>query len=477
MNFESSRTKIVVTLGPASANASVIKQMIREGVDVFRLNFSHGSREGHLKTLNIIRSLSKEMNIQVAVLADLQGPKIRIGELEGGSILLQAKQDIILTTAEITGNSERISVGYGDFAKDVEAGDHVLLDDGKIQLKVLETDHQENVKCEVLHGGELLPRKGVNLPDSDLSLPSLTEKDLEDAEFVLQHGVDWIALSFVRKARDIAALQQIIKNHNSRAKIIAKIEKPEALREIDRIVEISDAVMVARGDLGVEMPFDQIPLIQKDLVKRCIENARPVIIATQMMESMIGNFRPTRAEANDVANAVLDGADALMLSAETSIGRYPVEAVRNMQKIISWTEEKAYRFHLGHKPSKELDDYLPNSICYNAQKMAEQTGAGALITFTHSGNTVLRVASHRPRAMIYAFTDDEVLFRQFSLVWGVRAFIFSMSQSSDEFFDKTTAYLLEKDLIKKNDILIHIGSIPIPQKSDTNMMKISYVSG
>lgn len=477
MNSENSRTKIVVTLGPASANEEVIKQMIKEGVDVFRLNFSHGSHESHLQTIRIIRSATEEMHTQVGMLADLQGPKIRIGELQGDRIMLRTGQEIMITTREIEGTQQMISVGYEAFAKDVQAGNHVLLDDGKIQLKVLETDQSENVKCKVLHGGELLPRKGVNLPDTTLSLPSLTEKDLEDVEFALQHEVSWIALSFVRRAKDIAALKAIIRNHDNPAKVIAKIEKPGALREIDEIIEISDAVMVARGDLGVEMPFDQIPLIQKDLVKRCIENAKPVIIATQMMESMVGNFRPTRAEANDVANAVLDGADALMLSAETSIGKFPLEAVRNMQKIISWTEEKGYHFHLGHKPSKEMDDYLPNSICYNAQKMAEQTQASALVTFTHSGNTVLRVASHRPRARIYAFTDDEVLFRQFSLVWGVKAFKFSMRQSSDEFFEETTSFLYENDFIQKDDIVIHIGSIPIPEKSDTNMMKISYVGG
>ena len=471
----SSGTKIIVTLGPASADEKTIIRMIEEGVDVFRLNFSHGDHEGHAQSIAKIKQLREKLQSNVAILADLQGPKIRVGEMENGSVYLQAGSETIVTSDEVPGTPGKISVGYDDFARDVKSGDIILLDDGKIKLEVLETDREKNVRCRIIHGGNLLPRKGVNLPDSDLSLPSLTEKDFEDAEFVINQKVDWIALSFVRKAKDIESLKEIIREKNSSARVMAKIEKPEALRDIDSIIEASDAVMVARGDLGVEMPFDRIPLIQKDLVKKCIAHARPVIIATQMMESMIGNFQPTRAEANDVANAVLDGADALMLSAETSIGKYPVEAVKNMQKIISWTEDKAYDFHREHAPEKEKDDYLPYSICYNAVKMASQTGARALVTFTHSGNTVFRTASHRPRAAIYSFTDDESLLRQLALVWGVEAFSFSMRKSSDEFFDETTAYLLKRHLIEKKDIIIHIGSVPIREKSDTNMMKLSYV--
>ncbi len=474
MNEHPSRTKIIVTLGPASASEDIIRDMIRAGVDVFRLNFSHGSHEMHQKTIDIIRSVNEELSSDVAILADLQGPKIRVGKLEKDGIDLKDGKDLIITSQDIIGNNDKISVDFNDFARDVRSSEIVLLDDGKIKLEVIESDGKENVRCLVKHGGRLLPRKGVNLPDSDLSLPSLTDKDRRDAEFVIGLGVDWIALSFVRKARDVKALRKILEEKGSAARIIAKIEKPEALREFEGILNISDAVMVARGDLGVEMPFDRIPLIQKDLVKRCIEMAKPVIIATQMMESMIGNFRPSRAEANDVANAVLDGADALMLSAETSIGNYPLEAVKSMQTIINWTEEHGYQFHREHKPDQDKEDYLPNSICYNAQKMAEQSKASALITFTHSGNTVFRVASHRPRARIYAFTDSEILLKQFSLVWGVNAFLFSMARSSDDFFDQTTAFLLEKELIRKDDIIIHIGSIPIPEKTDTNMMKISY---
>ncbi len=468
------RTKVVVTIGPASADEDTIRRMLHEGVDVFRLNFSHGSIEEHQKTISIIRDLNRELNKNAAILADLQGPKIRVGEMQNDKVELVQEQELIITTEEIKGTNEMINVAYDQFAKDVKKGETILLDDGKIKLIVVDTDNKKNVKCRVIHGGELMSRKGVNLPDSDLSLPSITEKDLEDADFIINNNVDWIALSFVRKAKDIASLKEVIKKYKSKARVIAKIEKPEALSEIDELMEISDAIMVARGDLGVEMPFDQIPLIQKDLMKRCIENAKPVIIATQMMESMISSFRPTRAEVNDVANAVLDGADALMLSAETSIGKYPVEAVKNMRKIISWTEKEGYSFYRGHKPFKEKEDYLPNSICYNAQKMAEQTGASALITFTHSGNTVLNVASYRPHARIYAFTNDEQLLRQFSLVWGVEAFLFSMRESSDEFFDQTTAFLLEKGFVEKGEILIHIGSIPIPLKTDTNMMKIIY---
>ncbi|MCF8228106.1 MAG: pyruvate kinase [Bacteroidales bacterium] len=474
MNDKSSRTKIVVTLGPASANEKSIGKMIREGVDVFRLNFSHGDHDTHRRTIKLIKKLKKDLKMEVAILADLQGPKIRVGEMKNNKAELKADKTIVLTTRKIQGTAEKISIGYEGFAHDVKQGENILLDDGKIKLEVLDTDRKENVTCRIVYGGWLLPRKGVNLPDSNLSLPSLTEKDVQDVNFIMELGVDWVALSFVRKARDIKILKDLIIKHGSQARIIAKIEKPEALREIDDIIDISDALMVARGDLGVEMPFDQIPLIQKDLVKKCIKNAKPVIIATQMMESMINNFRPTRAEANDVANAVLDGADALMLSAETSIGKYPVEAVINMQRIISWTEEHGYSFHREHMPEIEKEDYLPNSICFNAQKMAEQSGAGALVTFTHSGNTVFRVASHRPKARIFAFSDNEILLRQLSLVWGVQAFLFNMKGSSDAFFEKTTEFLLDKQLLDKKDIIIHIGSIPIPEKTDTNMMKIAY---
>ncbi|MDZ7743433.1 MAG: pyruvate kinase [Bacteroidota bacterium] len=474
MTDHPSRTKIIVTLGPASANEKTITEMMRAGVDVFRLNFSHGTHEVHQKTIEIIRKLNKSLSVNVAILVDLQGPKIRVGTLENDAIELQEEQEVILTTRNLKGNRNRIGVDFKDFARDVKASETVLLDDGKIKLEVIESDGEENVRCLVKHGGKLLSRKGVNLPDSNLSLPSITEKDRKDAEFALKLRVDWMALSFVRKARDVEALRNILEKNGSSARIIAKIEKPEAVREIDAILDVSDAIMVARGDLGVEMPFDRIPLIQKDLVKRCIEMAKPVIIATQMMESMISNFRPSRAEANDVANAVLDGADALMLSAETSIGEYPLEAVKSMQTIINWTEEHGYQFHREHRPDQEREDYLPNSICFNAQKMAEQSKASALITFTHSGNTVFRVASHRPRARIFAFTDSEILLQQFSLVWGVQAFLFSMTRSSDEFFEQTTAFLLEKDLIGSKDIIIHIGSIPIPERTDTNMMKISY---
>jgi len=470
-----SRTKIIVTLGPVSSNRAVITQMIHEGVDVFRLNFSHGSREQHAETIGLIREISSELNANIAILVDLQGPKIRIGELENNRVNLEEGGKVVITTDSVTGTSSLISVGYPGFARDVENGETVLLDDGKIKLQVLDTDHNTEVLCKVVHGGTLLPRKGVNLPDTKLSLPSLTPKDIEDTEFLIGQMVDWVALSFVRKAGDIIALKDFIQNKGSNAKVVAKIEKPEALRDIDNIIHVSDAVMIARGDLGVELPFDHVPLIQKELVKKCIVSAKPVIIATQMLESMIANFNPTRAEVNDVANAVLDGADTLMLSAETSIGKYPVQAVKNMQKIVTYTEEKAYRFYLDHEPMKGSADFLPHSICFNAQKMAGQTNARALITFTHSGNTVFQVASHRPKAKIFAFTDDEVLLRQLTLVWGVEAFKLSLRKSTDEFFDETTVFLEGKGLLHKGDIVVHIGSIPIPEKSKTNMMKISRV--
>jgi len=475
MRHERSHTKVVATLGPASAKKEVLAKMFEEGIDVCRLNFSHGSHEDHLKSIKLINELNKSYTSNVAILADLQGPKLRIGEVENNAVNLADGEEISFVNTPCMGNKERVYMSYEPLASDVNAGETILVDDGKIKLEVIETNKKDTVRMKVICGGILSSKKGVNLPNTKISLPSLTEKDRKDAGFALEHGVDWIALSFVRSVTDILEIKELIKkSRRPSARVIAKVEKPEALNEIDQIIDMSDGIMVARGDLGVEIPFDKVPLIQKDIVSKCISRSKPVIVATQMMESMIINFRPTRAEANDVANAVLDGADALMLSGETSMGKYPVEVVRSMQRIIDWTE-RGYHYYRHHPPLEFSRTFLSDSICYNACKMAEQARARAIITFTHSGYTAFQIASHRPSANIFAFTDNDRILRKLSLVWGVRAYRSDVFENIDEYINHSIRRLLEMKLIREEDVVVHVGSTPILERGKTNMIKLSYV--
>jgi pyruvate kinase len=449
--------------------------MFEEGIDVCRLNFSHGSHEDHLASIKMIGALNEKYNSSVAILADLQGPKLRVGEMENNGVALADGSIFSFVSEPCIGTSEKAYMSYERLPQDVTPGEIILVDDGKIKLEVVETNGTDTVKMKVINGGILSSKKGVNLPNTKVSVPSLTEKDRKDAMFALQNGADWIALSFVRNVTDIIELKEIVKkSKHPAAKVIAKIEKPEALEDIDQIIDMTDGIMVARGDLGVEVPFDQVPLIQKDIVRKCIVKARPVIIATQMMESMITNFRPTRAEANDVANAVLDGADAVMLSGETSVGKYPVEVVQSMQRIIDWTE-KGYKFHRHNPPREFSRTYLSDSICYNACKMAEQTNAKAIITFTHSGYTAFHISCHRPHATIFAFSDNPKIIPKLSLLWGVRAFPAQEFSIIDDYIDYSINRLLEMKLIKEEDVVIHVGSTPILERGRTNMIKLSYV--
>jgi pyruvate kinase len=449
--------------------------MFEEGIDVCRLNFSHGSHEDHLESIKMIHSLNEKYNSSVAILADLQGPKLRVGEMENNGVVLADGGEFMFVSEPCIGTSKKAYMSYENLARDVVPGETILIDDGKIKLEVVDTNRKDTVRMKVISGGMLASKKGVNLPNTKVSVPSLTEKDKSDALFALKHGVDWIALSFVRDVTDILQLKEIIKHSKQPAvKVIAKIEKPEALDDLDQIIDMTDGIMVARGDLGVEVSFDQVPLIQKDIVRKCIAKARPVIIATQMMESMITNFRPTRAEANDVANAVLDGADAVMLSGETSVGKYPVEVVQSMQKIIDWTE-KGYKYHRHNPPREFSRTYLSDSICYNACKMAEQTNARAIITFTHSGYTALQISSHRPKAHIFAFTDNDNILAKLSLLWGVRAFKTEVFPNIDDYIRHSISRLLEMKQIREEDVVVHVGSTPVPERGRTNMIKLSYV--
>lgn len=470
------KTKIIATIGPASSTKEIINMLIVNGANVFRLNFSHGNHEQHKRAIYTIRSESSKLKKTVAIVADLQGPKIRIGMLPESGITLRKGAQVIINTEDKVGTEKEFSISYRNFANDVKENEILLIDDGKIELKVVEIIDNKEVNCEVLHGGLLVSRKGVNLPNTDLKLPSLTSKDINDVKFILENDVDWIALSFVRKVEDVTALKKLLKKNNSDIRVISKIEKPEALTEIDNIIDASDGIMIARGDLGVEMPFNEVPFIQKQLVNKCILKAKPVIIATQMLESMVNNYSPTRAETNDVANAVIDGADALMLSAETSVGKYPVESVRNMHQIIKYYEQKSYNYHRNNAPDNANPNFIASSICLSAQKLAAQTNAKALITFTHSGTTAIQISSYRPKATVYTFTDNPILNRQLALVWGIVAIDFSLEHSSDEFFEKTTDYLKSSKYIKSEDIIIHIGSIPLTDKMRTNMLKITELS-
>ncbi len=469
------KTKIVATIGPASSSYEVLKNMILAGVDVCRLNLSHGEYSLHKNIMNTIRTINAELNTTVSILVDLQGPKIRIGEVENNSIQIAKGSEVILSTTESVGNAKRLFINYVDFAKDVVAGDKVLIDDGKFVLTVKSTNKKNEVIATADSGGTLSSRKGVNLPNTKLSLPSLTEKDLRDLEFALEQNVNWIGLSFVRRASDIIDLRKRIADAGKNCRVIAKIEKPEALEEIDSIIHETDALMVARGDLGVELPIEEVPLIQKMLVNKCIHASKPVIIATQMMESMINNYSPTRAEVNDVANSVIDGADAVMLSGETSVGQYPVRVVEQMRMIITKIESSGYNYNRFHIPDIKSDSYISDSVCHNACLMSAQVGAKAIVGITRSGYTAFKVSAQRPNADILIFTDMPAMLNVLSLVWGVRAFYYSRTTSTDETITELHEILKENGYLKTNDLIINLASVPLGEQGRTNMIKLGRV--
>ncbi len=470
-----SRTKIVATLGPASAKSDVLYSMFNAGLDVCRLNFSHGSQADHQAVIDTIRDINKKHKYNVGILADLQGPKIRIGMVKDGGINLINGNKTIITTQECIGNEERIYITYENFPKDVKAGEIILLDDGKLQMRVLETNYKDEVVCEVVHGGILTSRKGVNLPNTKVSIPSLTIEDRKNLDFVLESDVEWIGLSFVRNAADIVELKDIIKERGKTARVVAKIEKPEAIANIDEIIAVTDAVMVARGDLGVEMPMEEVPLLQKMIVNKCRAASKPVIIATQMLESMITTPRPTRAEVNDVANSVLDGADAVMLSGETSVGEFPLIVIETMQKIVNNIEENNYPFHSEKYLKPKSDSFLGDAVCDSACFLAKQTDAVGIVTMTSSGYTAFEVASHRPFAPIFTFTSNESLLNTLSLVWGVRGFFYDKFESTDRTIEEVNDLLKKKKLVKKGDVVINTAAVPLEKRSRTNTVKVTVI--
>ncbi|WP_231460409.1 pyruvate kinase [Pedobacter sp. Leaf132] len=470
-----SRTKIVATLGPASAKPDVLYSMFNAGLDVCRLNFSHGSQADHQAVLDTIRDLNKKYDYNVGILADLQGPKIRIGLVKEGGINLINGKTTIITTQECIGNEERIYITYQNFPQDVQAGEIILLDDGKLQMKVISTNLKNEVVCEIVHGGILTSRKGVNLPNTKVSIPSLTPEDRENLEFVLENDVEWIGLSFVRKAEDIIELKKIIAERGKTARVIAKIEKPEAIANIDEIIAVTDGIMVARGDLGVECPMEEVPLLQKMIVAKCRAASKPVIVATQMLESMITTPRPTRAEVNDVANSVLDGADAVMLSGETSVGEFPLIVIETMQKIIQNIEENNYPFHPDKFLKPKSPSFLSDAICDSACFLAKQTNAIGIVSMTLSGYTAFEISSHRPEALTFIFTSNRALLNAVSLLWGVRGFYYDKWESTDNTIIEVNEFLKSKKLVKQGDIIINTAAIPMEAKGKTNMLKITVI--
>lgn len=469
------RTKIVATIGPASNSKEIIVKLAEAGANVLRLNFSHGSHEDHLHVVNTVREVNQEYGYNLAMLQDLQGPKIRVGNVKNNGVEVVEGQELVISSNKLEGTSEKVSTGYKEIVNDVKPGDTILIDDGKIELKALSVGKEELV-TEVIHGGMLKSKKGINLPESNVSAPSLTKKDRKDLLFGLEYEMDWIALSFVRKADDIRELKAIIKEAGRHTRVIAKIEKPEAIKNIDEIIEESDGIMVARGDLGVEIPMHEVPIWQKKIVEKCNMTAKPVIIATQMMESMIENPRPTRAETNDVANAVMDGADALMLSAESAAGKFPVDTVQAMSRTIMVVESEAdsiyNKYYDKHfKSSTRINDLLIRAAC----RLAENASASALICMSKSGYTGFRTAMHRSRADIYLFTDNEKLLCQMNLVWGVKTFYFDTQDDIDDTLEQIEQKLVSMGSLKKGDVFIHTASMPQHWHGHTNMMKVKMV--
>ena len=469
------KTKIIATIGPATANKKTLKKIISKGVNVCRINFSHISHEKAKEIISLVKTVNQELNVNTAILADLQGPKIRIGELNQ-PIKINIGEELVFTTKKP--KDKQVFVSYKNFSKDIRKGENILIDDGKIKLKVLETTGAGIVKAKVVVAGTLSSFKGINLPNTKISLPCLTLKDKKDLKFILNEKIDWLALSFVREAEDLISLKRILKRNKSKIGVIAKIEKPEAIKNIEQIVDQADALMVARGDLGVEIPAYRVPAIQKLIVKKSVAKAKPVIIATQMLESMTNNPVATRAEVNDVANSVIDGADAVMLSGETSVGKFPVKTVETMRGIIRDIEKSEYSFKPPASKRKEIigkNRDISNSICLHASQLAEQVKAAAIIAMTYSGYTPIKMSSLRPTSFIYVFTNNYSILNKLSLVWGVKAYYYDGGTTTDQTIIQTKEALRKNKHIKKGDFVINLASTPASEKGMTNMVKLSKV--
>ena len=467
------KTKIVATLGPAIGTKEKIKELMMAGVNVFRVNFSHADYDDVKTKIKYIRDLNKENNFNVAVLADLQGPKLRVGVMEEG-VELSEGDEFVFTTEKCIGTKEKAFMTYQDFPRDVQKGEQILVDDGKLLFEVIDTDRDKTVIAKILRGGSLKSKKGVNLPNTKISLPALTEKDIKDANFAIEQEVDWMALSFVRTPEDLVKLSDLIKEKSSyKIPIIAKIEKPEAIDNINHLTSYCDGIMVARGDLGVEMPMQQVPIIQKMLVRKAKEARIPVIIATQMMESMITSQIPTRAEVNDVANSIMDGADAVMLSGETSVGEYPLEVIKAMRSIIVSVEDSELIEGYIQSVNCINDRYISKAVCSNAAKLADEIEAAAITTLTNSGYTAFQISARRPKSNILAFSDNPRILAQLNLLWGVKAQFYDRMVSTDETVEDLNRMTLERNYAKKGDFVINLTSMPVHDKGMVNTLRVS----
>ena len=474
------RTKIIATVGPACSSKEMLLRLIEAGVDVFRFNFSHSGYDEHQRVFDLVHEINAEHKLNIGILADLQGPKIRLGIVQDNSLKLEAGQIVRISNIKQESHDDLLYISYPHLPQDAKVGDKILIDDGKVELEVTGSDGVEFVSAKVLNGGIVSSKKGVNLPDTKLSISSITEKDREDLEFAIRNKANWIALSFVRSPDDIVELSGLIDKHidnknRNKVKIIAKIEKPEALEVIDEIINAADAIMVARGDLGVEVAMEQMPMIQKDLVRRCILASKPVIVATQIMESMITMARPTRAEINDVANDMIDGADALMLSGETSVGLHPVLVIETLRRIMSYVEDQELVYNKNLAPDPDSKSFLSDAICFSASRLAEAIGAKVIVGMTRSGYTAFMVSSYRPHAKIVIFTDNKDLLNLLSLSWGVQVFYYDRFVSTDETISDVLRILKEENIVVTGDIVVNTGSMPLHAQAKTNMLKVSKV--
>ncbi|WP_269685976.1 pyruvate kinase [Flavobacterium lacustre] len=470
------KTKIVATLGPACSTKEIIKDMIDAGVNVFRVNFSHADYEDVKNKISIIRGLNEEFGYTTAILGDLQGPKLRVGVMEDGVVVNDGDLITFTTAEDILGTAKKVFMKYKNFPNDVNPGERILLDDGKLIFEIVETDKKTEVLARVIQGGELKSKKGVNLPNTKISLPAMTEKDIADAIFAIGQNLDWIALSFVKTPRDLQDLQELIAEHSEyKIPIIAKIEMPEALENIDKIVAYCDALMVARGDLGVELPAHEVPLVQKELIRRAKTARIPVIVATQMMETMITSLTPTRAEVNDVANSVMDGADAVMLSGETATGNYPVQVIQKMTQIIEAVEDSPLIQVPQNTPQVRTNRFITKTICHHAATMANVIKAKAICTLTNSGYTAFQISAWRPSAHILVFTSNKRILTQLNLLWGVKSFYYEKLVSTDDTITDVNEIARQKGFVKKGDFLINLAAMPITDKGMVNTLRVSEI--
>jgi pyruvate kinase len=469
------KTKILATLGPATNTKEIISELIDAGVNVFRINFSHAEYDNVKARIKDIREINEENNFHVAILGDLQGPKLRVGVMEE-NVILKDNDTFVFTTDKCIGNKEKAFMTYQNFPRDVQKGENILVDDGKLMFEVLSTNKKNEVTTKVIVGGTLSSKKGVNLPNTKISLPALTEKDMKDVIFAIEQKVDWIALSFVRNPEDLRKLHDLISQKSDyRIPVIAKIEKPEAVQNIDALIPYCDGLMVARGDLGVEIPMQEVPLIQKLLVRKAKLARIPVIIATQMMETMITNAVPTRAEVNDVANSIMDGADALMLSGETSVGAHPIKVIEKMSEIIKSVENSPLIKVPQAPPHIRTDRFITKAICHHAALMANDVKATAISTLTNSGYTAFQISAWRPASTILAFSSEKRILAKMSLLWGVRSFFYDKNVSTDDTVVDINLIAKKRGYVATNDYVINLTSMPVEAKGMVNTLRVSQI--